>query len=268
MCYDVFIGKFRGYFDENLINNFRERVNENYFVLHIYKNVNGKNKWNCICSAMDWISVSVHYLCSERVLHLSKDENMTTNIPFTEEKKIFCNNQFSMDDNNFFKTVRACFGAHPVNLYDTFNVDVLKKIKKQIANAQYQVLTVANMEKNILYWNIGQVILEYSKWGNKFVENLSKDLRMEYPGTQGYSVRNLNYMKQFASRDSSEEILHQVGAKINWRTIKALIDKTNTIEEYVWYAEQCLENGWSSTVLVHQVESKLYERQADERGGA
>lgn len=140
--------------------------------------------------------------------------------------------------------------------------EVLEKIKRQITSAQYQVLTAANVEKNILYWNIGKVIVEYSTWGNKFVENLSKDLRMEYPGTQGYSVRNLNYMKQFALRVPSEEILHQVGAKINWRTIKSLIDKTKTTEEYVWYAEQCLENGWSSTVLVHQVESGLYQRQA------
>lgn len=136
--------------DEKLIEEFRERVNDNYFVLHVYKNKEGKNKWNCICSAMDWISVAVHYLCSKRVLHITKDENMnsievytflscidmlwesiqqlhrvfynTTDIPFIKEKKVFCNNQFSMDDNNFFKTVRACFGAHPVNLYDTFSV--------------------------------------------------------------------------------------------------------------------------------------------------
>lgn len=140
--------------------------------------------------------------------------------------------------------------------------DLLEKIKTHITNAQYQVLTTANVEKNILYWNIGKVILEYSTWGNKFVENLSKDLRMEYPGTQGYSVRNLNYMKQFASRIPTEEVLHRVGAKINWRTLKALIDKTESTEEYVWYAEQCLENGWSSTVLVHQIESGLYQRQA------
>lgn len=93
--------------------------------------------------------------------------------------------------------------------------DVLEKIKAQIKNAQYQILTTANVQRNILYWNIGKVILEYSIWGNKFVENLSKDLRLDFPGTQGYSVRNLNYMKQFASRIPSEEILHQVGAKFN-----------------------------------------------------
>ena len=70
------------------------------------------------------------------------------------------------------------------------------------------------IERNILFWNIGNVILEYSQWGNKFVETLSKDLRMTYPSREGYSVRNLNYMKQFARRIPSEEILHQGGAKL------------------------------------------------------
>lgn len=137
--------------DKKLIEKFRDRVNKNYFALHKYKNVNGKNKWNCICSAMDWISVSVHYLCSDGVLNITKDENKnsievftflscidilweaiqqlhrvfynTTSIPFVGENKIFPNNQFSMSDNDFFKTVRACFGAHPVNLCDKFSGD-------------------------------------------------------------------------------------------------------------------------------------------------
>ena len=114
-------------------------------------------------------------------------------------------------------------------------IDVLEKIKEQITQAQYQVMTNANVERNILFWNIGNVILQYSKWGNKFVETLSKDLRMAYPGREGYSVRNLNYMKQFARRIPSEKILHQAGAKISWRAIKLLIDKTDNLEEHMWY---------------------------------
>ena len=141
-------------------------------------------------------------------------------------------------------------------------IDVLEKIKERIKQAQYQVMTNANVERNILFWNIGNVILQYSQWGNKFVETLSKDLRMTYPSREGYSVRNLNYMKQFARRIPSEEILHQGGAKISWRAIKLLIDKTDNLEEHMWYTQQCLENGWSSTVLAHQIESSLYYRQA------
>ena len=139
--------------------------------------------------------------------------------------------------------------------------DALEKVKNKIIQTQNQVMTTANVERNILYWNIGKVIIEYSSWGNRFVETLSKDLRMIYPGVEGYSVRNLNYMKQFAGRIPSEEILHQVGAKISWKAIKTLIDKTDTLEEHLWYTSQCLENGWSTTVLAHQLESNLYERQ-------
>jgi len=142
---------------------------------------------------------------------------------------------------------------------DYFNV--LKKVKDRIVETQYKVMTTANVERNILYWNIGKVIIEYSQWGGKFVENLSKDLRMEYPGVEGYSVRNLNYMKQLARRMPAEEIVHQVGAKISWKAIKILIDKADSLEEHLWYTEQCVANGWSSSVLTHQVESGLYKRQ-------
>ena len=72
-------------------------------------------------------------------------------------------------------------------------IDVLEKIKERITEAQYQVMTNANVERNILFWNIGKVILQYSKWGNKFVETLSKDLRMTYPSREGYSVRKYNF---------------------------------------------------------------------------
>lgn len=75
-------------------------------------------------------------------------------------------------------------------------------------------------------------------------------------------MRNLNYMKQFSLRIPSEEILQQVVAKISWRAITRLIDKTESLEEYLWYAGQCMKHGWSSTVLVHEIESNLYERQA------
>ncbi|MCB6567834.1 DUF1016 N-terminal domain-containing protein, partial [Desulfovibrio desulfuricans] len=53
---------------------------------------------------------------------------------------------------------------------------------------------------NAIFYLIGNVILRYSQWGNKFVETLLNDLRMAYPSREGYFVRNLNYMKQFARR--------------------------------------------------------------------
>lgn len=40
----------------------------------------------------------------------------TNSIPFENENIIFKDNIFKESDNKFFKTIRACFGAHPVNL--------------------------------------------------------------------------------------------------------------------------------------------------------
>ena len=42
----------------------------------------------------------------------------------------------------------------------------------------------------------------------------------------------------------------------------ALMDKVKDERVYLWYASEAAKNGWSRNVLVHQIESGLYERQA------
>ena len=39
------------------------------------------------------------------------------------------------------------------------------------------------------------------------------------------------------------------------------MDKVKNADEHIWYAEQVAKNGWSRNVLVHQIESGLYQRQ-------
>ncbi len=40
-----------------------------------------------------------------------------------------------------------------------------------------------------------------------------------------------------------------------------LLNKIKDLEVRTWYAEKCYENGWSHTVLDHQIDSGVYERQ-------
>ena len=40
-----------------------------------------------------------------------------------------------------------------------------------------------------------------------------------------------------------------------------LLEKLKTNEERFWYANKALENNWSSTVLEHQIATKLINRQ-------
>ena len=45
--------------DFKLNEKLRKRINESKFICNQYCNIQGKNKWNCICSAMDWIDVGI-----------------------------------------------------------------------------------------------------------------------------------------------------------------------------------------------------------------
>ena len=58
----------------------------------------------------------------------------------------------------------------------------------------------------ILYWNIGKVIDEISVWGIKFLRNLSKEIRNEFPSAKGFSVSNLKNMAKFYKEYCNVEI--------------------------------------------------------------
>ena len=96
---------------------------------------------------------------------------------------------------------------------------------------------------------------------NKFIDNLAVDIRIAFPESKGYSVRNLKYMAKFAEIYPDREFVQQVVAQIPWGHNIVLLDKITDMDERKWYIKKSAENGWSRNVLVHQIESKLYQRQ-------
>ena len=115
------------------------------------------------------------------------------------------------------------------------------------------------MKTNIF---IGNVIIRNSEWGNKFVENLSKDMKMRFPSPKGYSVSNLKYMKIFAQTFTEDDVDEYGLGRITWSHHQILMSKVSNREEYIWYLEKTLEHKWSVDDLTSQVKSQLYERQA------
>lgn len=113
-----------------------------------------------------------------------------------------------------------------------------------------------------MYWHIGKIILENTQWGNKFIDNLSIDLKMEFYEIKGFSVRNLKYMRKFAEEYPDFEFVQEVLAQITWYHNIILMDKINDIEERKWYIKEIVQNGWSSNMLKMQIDGKVYERQA------
>ncbi len=141
-------------------------------------------------------------------------------------------------------------------------ISVMESIKNEIRAAQYRATVHVNGEMLLLYYDIGTVINDHKSWGNKFIDNLSSDIRVAFPKSKGYSVRNLKYMAKFAGLFSDREFVQEVLAQITWYHHIALMDKIKNVDEHIWYAKEAARNGWSRNVLVHQIESGLYQRQA------
>ncbi|GHU98925.1 hypothetical protein FACS1894211_03460 [Clostridia bacterium] len=119
-----------------------------------------------------------------------------------------------------------------------------------------------NREQILLYHNVGKMILKNSAWGNKYIDNLARDIKSEFPNARGYSVRNLKYMKKFAETITDPQIVQRVSAQFSWSHNTLLLDKTNTLAEYMWYADKIIQDGLSLSVLENRIGMKNYERQA------
>ena len=141
--------------------------------------------------------------------------------------------------------------------------DWLNQLKTQIRSSQQRAILAVNQELVLLYWQIGQNILQRQNqqgWGAKVVDRLSKDLSAEFPEIKGFSTRNLKYMRKFAEAWQDKQIVQQAVALLPWGHNLVLLDKFSDKETRLWYAQKAIEHGWSRNVLVHQIESGLLER--------
>ena len=140
-------------------------------------------------------------------------------------------------------------------------ISIVENIKHEITAAQYRAAVHVNADLLLLYHSIGCIINDHKSWGNKFIDNLATDIKMSFPESKGYSVRNLKYMAKFAEAYPDREFVQQVVAQIPWGHNIILMDKVSNPDERVWYIQKAIENSWSRNVLVHQIESGLYKRQ-------
>ena len=136
-------------------------------------------------------------------------------------------------------------------------------IKNDIRGTRYHIIENANKELLNLYFRLGKIIDENTQYGNNFVNELSMELKLEFPNMKGLSARNLARMRSFYKEYKNLSILPVTLAKLPWTHNYTLIEKVKDEEKRFWYAEKCLENGWSQAVLIHQIDSNLYLRQKE-----
>ena len=139
----------------------------------------------------------------------------------------------------------------------------LEEIKQKVYQAQYQALKAVNKKLITLYWEIGQSIVEKQEqygWGKSIVENLSKDLQIDFPGAKGFSSQNLWYMRQFYLEYKNNARLQPLVGEISWSKHLVIMSKAKDDLEREFYIKMTKQYGWSKSILVHQLENKAYKR--------
>lgn len=145
-----------------------------------------------------------------------------------------------------------------------------KELQSRIQTAQLKASASVNLELTSLYWDIGQKLSSKTSregWGSKTVERLAVDLAETFPGVAGFSKRNLELMRQFAE-SYPNGIYETAVSQIPWGHNIVLMQRLDSFEMRLWYAQQTIQNGWSRNVLV--IKGKLptiEELEAELTGG-
>ena len=178
--------------------------------------------------------------------------------------------------------------------------DWLKALKARVRQVQLKAAVTVNQELLAFYWELGADIVERQKnaaWGSGFLKQLSKDLRAEFTEMKGFSRRNLELVRQWysfwsegaqiakqpvsqltahSSNPKGQQPVGQIGqqavaqlakqpvsqiTQIPWGHNLAIISKCKSTDEALYYVQNTIAHGWSRSVLTHQIESGLWQRE-------
>lgn len=172
------------------------------------------------------------------------------------------------------------------------------EIKNRIRSSQQKAALAVNRELLDLYWFIGEALVaKQTEWGDKFIDNLARDLKVEFPDMKGFSKRNLETIRrwysfysinlEFAQQavaqlqidpnfSNAQQIVaqsEQTGQQPVDQNVKALlhsvpwgqhtviITKVKSPEEAFFYLVKTVQNNWSRSNLTQHISTDLYNRQ-------
>ena len=141
--------------------------------------------------------------------------------------------------------------------------ELLEEIASRISTSQVRAALGVSRELVLLYWSIGREILTRQGsegWGAKVIDRLGRDLQARFPGVEGFSPRNLKYMRALAQAWPDPSIVPQRVALLPWGHLRLLLDRVKEPETRQWYLQAALEYGWSRDVLTHMITGRLHAR--------
>lgn len=172
----------------------------------------------------------------------------------------------------------------------------LDGLRSLIQDARVAVAHTVNRGQILLYWEIGERILQKQAelgWGESVVDKISRDLRKSFPKATGFSPRNLRDMKRLAAVYSDDEIWRQAVAKlpeakgeesnrrqlvaksaksgasatlrslvsqVPWGQNLVILNKVKEPEARLFYLMATARAGWTRSILLNQIKADTFGR--------
>ena len=187
--------------------------------------------------------------------------------------------------------------SHDIKL-DADYSEWIAEVKLRYRSAQVKAALKVNGEKLLFNWQLGRDIVQKKaeeRWGSGVVEQVSLDLKREFPDSTNFSVRNLWYMKQwylFYSEDKEKlkqlvsELLPSAEyekklfpnderalilkqpvsefplpfACVPWGHHVRIVQHSRSIEEALFYVGYTIKEGISRDVLSRVMKDDIYNK--------
>ena len=190
--------------------------------------------------------------------------------------------------------------SHDIHI-DTDYANWIAEVKHRYRSAQVKAAVKVNAEKLLFNWQLGRDLVQKKaeeRWGAGVVEQVSLDLKREFPDAEGFSASNLWYMKKwyvfYTSQVPLEKLQRGIGElqpAVNQKYIKLqrpvaefdetikdegfplpfslvpwgqhieIITRCKKLEEALFYIQQVIEKGLSRPALINCIKANLYEHQ-------
>jgi len=154
-----------------------------------------------------------------------------------------------------------------LSIMDKDYQDWLVELKTRYKQSQIKAAIKVNSELIRFYWSLGRDIVKMkseTRWGSKFYDSLSKDLKTSFPDSSGFSKTNLIFMKQFYELFPENEIGQQLVNQIMlvpWGHIVVLVNRVKKDrKKAIFYIQKTIEYNWSRSMLSNYLDADLYER--------
>lgn len=155
---------------------------------------------------------------------------------------------------------------------DTTYRNWISDVSKRFRQSQLKAAIRVNEDMLRFYWSMGRDIVRMNsevKYGSKFYETISSDLKDIFPDIKSFSPTNLKYMRYFyemyPTAENRQQLVDdseiQLIFQIPWGHHVFILSKCKgERQKALFYVKKTIENNWSRAMLQNQLDSNLYGR--------